>query len=287
MEALRGLVDYAGLFPPAQLELAQATDEYRSARAGSHAWMLGRFIVPLAVLAANAELLRDIPLSVIVEGASAVAGVAQSRMQGAHVEILEVPLLAGFAQAGETIEALRALREALQQHGITGVATYVELPRDAGWKRMLDRTLPELARLGFRAKVRCGGVTLAAFPSVDEVATFLAATCAAGIPFKATAGLHHPIRHRDASTDFPMHGFLNLLAGAALAPSVDHATLRAVIAEEDGAAFSLTSSGLRWRDHNVDEETLVQTRRDRFVSYGSCSFDEPVDDLIAMGVLAK
>jgi hypothetical protein len=298
MEALRGLVDYAGLFPPAQLDLPQATDEYRIARTGSHAWMLGRFIVPLAVLAANAELLRDVPLSVIVEGgsdrsswaeriAAAVAGVARLHMQGARVELLEVPLPRAFAENEAATEALRSLRQMLQSNKVADLTTHVELPRDAGWTRLLERTLPELARLGLHAKVRCGGVTAAAFPSVDELATFLASTCAAGVAFKATAGLHHPIRHRDASTGFMMHGFLNLLAGAALAPIVDAATLRAVIGEEDAVAFSLSSSGLRWRDHHVDEETLIRTRRDRFVSYGSCSFDEPVDDLITMGVLAR
>jgi hypothetical protein len=298
MEALRGLVDYAGLFPPAQLDLRQATDEYRAARAGSHAWMLGRFIVPLTVLAANLELLRDAPLSVIVEGGSdrsswreriknAIGGVVQLLAQHMRVEILEVPLPAGFAQTDAAVEALQALRTTLDEHGVAHPATYVELPRDAGWRRLLDGTLPEFRRLGLRAKVRCGGVISAAFPSVDEIATFLTATCAAGVAFKATAGLHHPVRQYEATTGFPMHGFLNLLAGASLAPGVDRKTLEDVIAEEDATAFSLTSSGLRWRDHNVGEETLVQTRRDRFVSYGSCSFDEPVDDLITLGVLAK
>jgi hypothetical protein len=292
------LVDYAGLFPPAQLDLPQATDEYRTARAGSHAWMLGRFSVPLAVLTANPELLHDAPLSVIVEGgadrsswperiATAAAGVAQRRAQGARIEILEVPLSPAFVQPEAATEALRILRETLQSNGIADLATYVELPRDDGWSDLLDRALPELAQHGLRAKLRCGGVTAAAFPSVAQVSAFLAAACAAKVPFKATAGLHHPIRHRDAATGFPMHGFVNLLAGAALAPSVEAAVLREVIAEEEAAAFALDASGLRWRKHTVDERALAETRRDRFVSYGSCSFDEPVADLIALGMLPK
>lgn len=298
MEALRGLVDYAGLFPPAQLDLPQATDEYRTARGGSHAWMLGRFIVPFDVLTANAEALHDAPLSVIVEGgaersswggriANAAAGVAQLRAQGAPIEILEVPLSPEFAQAQAAVEAVSILKETLQSNGLAGLATYVELPRTDDWNELLDSVQPELSRLALRAKLRCGGVTAEAFPSVEEVATFVAVAAEANVPFKATAGLHHPIRHRDAATGFLMHGFINLLAGTALAPRVDSATLRDVIAEEDAAAFSLDASGLRWREHTVDQRTLAETRRDRFVSYGSCSFDEPVDDLIALGMLSK
>lgn len=298
MEALRGLVDYAGLFPPARLDIQHATDEYRSARAGAHAWMLGRFIVPLNVLAANTDMLRDVPLSVIVEGgtdrsswdqglANACTAVAHLRSQGALIELLEVPLPAAFAQANTALEALRTLRTTLQESAVADLPVYVELPRAGGWKNLLEIALPEMTQLGLRAKLRCGGVTVEAFPSVDDVATFVATACGAHVPFKATAGLHHPIRHVDAATGFPMHGFLNLLAGAALAASLDPATLREVVAEEDASAFSLSDAGLRWRDRTVDEGAVAAMRRDRFVSYGSCSFDEPVDDLTALGMLQQ
>lgn len=278
MQALRGLVDYAGLFPPAQLDVPRAVDEYRTARAGPHAWMLGRFIVPLTVLAANVDALRELPLSVIA-GIDSIGGVAALRAVDALVELLEVPPALELAPA--------ELRESLERNGVADITTYVELPRGEDWNAFLPRVLPELSRCGLRAKLRCGGLTADAFPSVDEVADFITATCAAGVPFKATAGLHHPIRHRDEATGFTMHGFLNLLAAAAFAPSVDSVTLRAMVAEEDATAFSLTGSGLHWRGKTVDEETLAATRRERFVSYGSCSFEEPVDDLIALGVLCK
>lgn len=286
MEALRGLVDYAGLFPPAQLDLQRATDEYRTARAGSHAWMLGRFIVPLAVLSGHAEGLNDAPLSVIVEGDRGDA-VAELRKEGAQIELLEVPLSRDFNSVDAMIDAVKKLRQTFDANGIADITTYVELPRDECWDSLLARALPAFSDLGFRAKLRCGGVTTAAFPSVDEVAAFVSATSVAGIPFKATAGLHHPVRHIDSATGFPMHGFLNLLAAAALAPSVDLPTLRDVIAEEDALAFSLTDAGLRWREHTADQQTLAAARRHRFVSYGSCSFSEPVEDLIAMGILSK
>ena len=126
------------------------------------------------------------------------------------------------------------------------------------------------ARAG--AKIRCGGTTL---PSVEEVAAFVAACRDAGVPFKATAGLHHPIRSGDR------HGFLNLLAAAVFADG----DLEAILAEEDPQAFSVDEQGLSVHGHHADATAIAEARADLFVAYGSCSFDEPVDDLITLGVL--
>jgi hypothetical protein len=126
------------------------------------------------------------------------------------------------------------------------------------------------ARAG--AKIRCGGTTL---PSVEEVAAFVAACRDAGVPFKATAGLHHPIRSGDR------HGFLNLLAAAVFADG----DLEAILAEEDPDAFTLDERGFGVHDHRADADTIAGARAERFIAYGSCSFDEPVEDLIALHLL--
>ncbi len=120
---------------------------------------------------------------------------------------------------------------------------------------------------------------------MDEVADFIAAANDAGVAFKATAGLHHPVRHRDATTEFMMHGFLNVLAAAALAPRVDRVTLARIVAEEDPGAFAFDEATFRWRDEIVEAADIERMRRDAFVAYGSCSFAEPIDDLTALGIL--
>src|SRR5580700_4575401 len=114
---------------------------------------------------------------------------------------------------------------------------------------------------------------------------FVAAASDARTPFKATAGLHHPVRRLDRATGFMMHGFLNLLAAAALAPRVPRETLTAIIAEEDPGAFAFDDTAFAWRDQRVCIAELQTARRSAFVSYGSCSFDDPVEDLTALNLL--
>jgi hypothetical protein len=282
--AFTGLIDYAGLFPPAKLELAQAADEYRSAAGGPQSWMLGRFIIPLSLLASSRGTI-DAPLSVILGIGEDIEKVSMLRSAGVRIEMLEAPLPPADCHPNTIVTALERLRQSLDHAQLGDVPAFVELARNARWTELLSEAMPAMARLGLRAKLRCGGLSAEAFPSVDDVAAFIGAACASGVPFKATAGLHHPVRHRDEATGFTMHGFLNLLVASALARHVVRETLRQAIAEEDPAAFSFESTALHWRDRRVGAADLAQMRRDGLVSYGSCSFAEPVADLVSLGVL--
>lgn len=273
--ALRAFIDYAGLFPPAKLALPQALAEYRAAGEGPQAWMLGRFIVPASLLEQSHEALA-IPLSAIVErNPAAFAAVAALRERGARIEAIEIPPATSPLPAAELVAAARR----------TALPAFLEIPRARLEHDELTAQMNELARDGFGAKLRCGGTTREAFPSVDEVAQFIAAATRASVPFKATAGLHHPVRHLDPATGFPMHGFLNLLAAAALARRVDDATLERIVAEEEPDAFGFEDASFVWRGERIGVEDLANARRTAFVSYGSCSFAEPVADLIALQIL--
>ncbi|HEX3672047.1 MAG TPA: hypothetical protein VHT92_10145 [Candidatus Cybelea sp.] len=286
--AFGALIDYAGLFPPARLPLAEAFAEYGAARQGPHAWMLGRFIVPASAL----PVASDAALSVVVEpSAEAFELVARQRKSSPRIETIEVPLnqsVAPFREqlsTAERLDVLGALEADLAVNGLRDVTAFVEIPRARPWWSALSDTMGVLARLKFGAKLRCGGLSAEAFPSIDEVAAFIAAAAAAGVPFKATAGLHHPVRHLDESTGFTMHGFLNVLAAAAFASQVDEATLREIVGEEEKSAFTFASDSFAWRDRRINVAELQATRHSAFVAYGSCSFAEPVADLTAMGLL--
>jgi hypothetical protein len=273
--AFTALIDYAGLFPPAQLPLQQASDEYRKERTGPYAWMLGRFIAPVTLLAAP-ETRCDAPFSAIVRGADEVSTVAALRRDAARIETLE------FSPHPDPIERLR---ERLDAEGLGDLPAYVEIARGADWFATLDSTMGRLQARRLGAKLRCGGLTAGAFPSVRDVAFFIAAARSKNVPFKATAGLHHPVRHRDRATGFTQHGFLNLLAAAALAPRVNGKTLEQIVAEEDPGAFAFDDDTFSWRAERIDVADLERSRKEGFVAYGSCSFSEPVEDLIALGVL--
>ncbi len=297
--AFAKLIDYAGLFPPAKLSMADALAEYRAAQRGPHAWMLGRFIIPVVALAAAAPAgqLAGEGLSVILDGGGDPQAwsdsiqtrsdeVAALRASGVAIEALEIPLPVEVAFDAGYDAPLRGLRDALQRAKLWDLPRYVEFARTQPWRVVVERAMTAAAHIGCGAKVRCGGVTPEAFPTVEELVDFIAAAADARVPFKATAGLHHPVRHLDRASGFVMHGFLNVLTAAALAPRVDRSTLQRIVGEEDPRAFRFEQSALHWSDQRIDAAELAAVRNAGFVAYGSCSFSEPVEDLTALGILA-
>ena len=301
--AFTQFVDYAGLFPPAKLGMAPALAQYAGHRGGSFSWMLGRFIVPASRIA---ELLERVPagealaLSVIVDAAGeprtwladvqAVLGrlaELRSNEPRVRIEALEVALPA-LPTLRETFDApIGQFAAARKQAGLDELPAFVEVPRDDRWKGELNGALFAAARHRLGAKLRCGGVTAQAFPSVEDVAAFLwSAIHDHGIPVKATAGLHHPVCHHDETIGVMMHGFLNVLAAAAFARAgMEQSEIARVIACEDAGSFRFDEAGLHWEGHSISVDDLRATRTQAFVSYGSCSFDEPVTDLQALGIL--
>jgi hypothetical protein len=118
-----------------------------------------------------------------------------------------------------------------------------------------------------------------ATPRAEDLAEFLCAAAARRVPFKATAGLHHPVRTS-------MHGFLNVFVGATLAYlGMDRAALADLLNETDPQALEFQDEGLRWRDWRASTEEVMRARREFAHSFGSCSFEEPVNDLRALGLL--
>ena len=277
---LNALVDYAGLFPPARLAMADAVAEYIAARSGPYAWMLGRFIVPLSRIS---ELLEHSPqgqsfeLSVILDGGVADLADITQRIGSHEVKAVEIVLeperVARFASARE-------------RSGIAQIPVYVEFERNAFRRAQVVDMMHcvKAARLG--AKVRCGGLSADAFPSSQELAVFIEAACREGVPFKATAGLHHPFPQTDAATGARMHGFMNLLTCTGLARAgAPRARLIAALECADVSAFALDDHGLAFEDQTIDVQAIATMRRHSFIGYGSCSFKEPVDDLRALGML--
>lgn len=301
--AFARLIDYAGLFPPAKLALEPAIDEYAASLRSRHAWMLGKFITPVSGVRALIGALPDsgqpLRLSAIVDAdadprkwltsaqtlLAELTSVRESTVRVA-IEALEVPLPRLATKRESYDAAIGQCAMLVQNAGLRDVPVYVEFPRDERWSGDLDDAMGALKRYRMRAKIRCGGISPEAFPSVAELAHFIAASAENGVTFKATAGLHHPIRHYDETVGTMMHGFLNVLAAVTIAPGAPREALERILDEERASAFAFdpqafTVNGRRFTCDDVDRA------RGSFAAYGSCSFAEPADDLTALGFLPK
>lgn len=288
--AFGGLIDYAGLFPPAALDMVEAVAGYRAARASERAWMVDRFIVPASRLVELAAQLTGTmaageepwPISVIAdvgdfpgfaECHGSLAAFTDELGAAAAVELVEVRLPAEADEQG--------VGDAAAGFARMGATTFFEMPPD-------DLPLDTLAAagrdVGLGAKLRCGGLTADLFPSPGRVAAFIAGCVARSLPFKCTAGLHHPVRHTDPDTGFTHHGFLNLLV-ATLAAAAGEVDLEEIIADGDPASFAVERSGVIWRGRAFDASAVQAMRAEAFVGYGSCDFDEPVADLAGLAML--
>lgn len=287
-------IDYAGLFPPAALAMRPALENYAAFRAGPEAWALGRFVVPAARLeeleAAAAGLVHSPPgepwrLSVLLASDTAADLRRLEAFNCRHAAAGADALVADTVELrAETAEVAGAALAILPRH----LAAFVELPiaRDPG------PALAVVARHHAGAKVRTGGVTEAAFPTTDNLLRFLRAVVEAGVPFKATAGLHHPLRARYRLTYEPesasgtMYGFLNLfLTAAFLRHGMTEGDARQLLEERDAGSLGFDGDGISWRGHRLGAAALAEARRDGLGSFGSCSFEEPIGDLASLHLL--
>jgi hypothetical protein len=274
---LAGLLDYAGLYPPASLDMRSAVENYLTYKRGKHAHALGRFIVDVhhinELRAVARNRLRDIRLSVIAS---------------VH---WDMDLVSALTDASVPIEAveLKAASTAEIQRLAEGpnIEKYIEIPMGATSSGLLEI----FAAAGARVKLRMGGVVAEAFPSAAAVAEMLAALHRHGLAFKATAGLHHPLRSRHPFTYAPdsptgtMHGFINLFCAAALihfGGNIAEAT--AILDEQDPGAWRLAPDAITWRSRKWSAEHIAEVRK-QFIGIGSCSFEEPISELETLGWL--
>ncbi len=263
-----GLFDDAALFPPGDAPMAAAVPAHRELRARLGG-LVGPFVVPAARLGELSAHLGDdaAPFGVSLIAAAGDLPAAATRVDahpGLVLAAVEVPVA---SDAATVREAVRVLDGVLPD----GVPAAVELPRTAARDEVLD----VLAGTGRRAKLRTGGVRAALFPPPEELAATLRACVVRGVALKCTAGLHSAVRHTDPATGFTHHGFLNLLAACdALAAGGPAAAAERWLRQDDAGALV---GG--WSPDRVARARAV------FTSFGTCSVLEPVDDLIALGLL--
>jgi hypothetical protein len=263
-----GLCDDAAVFPPGLVPLPEAVRAHQERHGRWYAGLVGPLVLAETALPELGPLVRpEIPLRLSVTLPGGPAG-----LHGVFDAVAELPveLSAVEVVVPDGVEAAEFFERLAGGVGERELDVYVEVPRDAHRPEIIEGL-----RGRYRAKFRTGGVRAELYPSVDELAASIAAAVRAGVPFKATAGLHHALRNTDPETGFVQHGFLNLLiATDALLKGGSEADAAALLAERDGA----TVAG---RVLAVD----APAARAAFTSFGTCSVTEPLGELVELGII--
>lgn len=290
---LQHLVDYAGLFPPAGLDMKTAVANYARYREGVSGWMLGRFVVPATRLGELSDALERLSGKHPLWKASVIAG---EKLLGDLAAIRQFNqrhdgrvLIDAMEMKASTPDEVRRAREYVDE----SIALFVEIPANNPGE-MFDAI-----KLGnAHAKLRTGGTSQEMVPSVEDVARFLVASSKAKVAFKATAGLHHPVRcvkpftyEKDSASGL-MHGFLNVFVAATIARvGASEQEVAQVLSADLPEQFSFADDGATVRalageqEYHVSTELFSETRRSFAVSFGSCSFEEPIEDLRSIQLL--
>lgn len=302
----KGLIDYAGLFPPAKLDMAPAVENFARYLRSAEAPMLGRFVCPAARLG---EVTRAGQM--LMPGTFATSGYPEMAGDG---EPWRISAIVPHDSATPLAESLEHIREFNHRHEdesqglaiVDAIETPLKQVSDAD--ALLD-AVPEqlaiameipvaqnddirgyiaaLAGTGAAAKIRCGGITADAMLPAGPIVSFMQACRTAGVPFKCTAGLHHALpgqyrlTYEDNPPMGPMQGFVNTFVAAILigAKAIDEDTALELMAETNGSNFVLSDQHIGWKEHTVPVATAVEQRNRFALSYGSCSFDEPTQEL--------
>jgi hypothetical protein len=269
-----GMFDDASMFPPQDEPVQSAVVGHLTHRMAWYADMVGPFVCSAgrvttvdAIAAARGIDRVDISL-VIPDGFDGLSYALESAAGCARVRVVAIEIPLGVHELRDAISHLAPLVDDERR-------VYLEVPM----LRVSERSVHELAPTGVRLKLRTGGTSIEAFQNEDKLATPIVLCAAERLAFKCTAGLHNAVRHRDASTLFEHHGFLNITLAARIAASTgSQAATRAVLAERDPRELAYQIFDLSSGD--------VRAIRALFSSFGTCSITEPVDDLLGMGLVS-
>lgn len=291
---LDGLIDYAGLFPPAELEMTPMVSTYRDAMLDERGWMVGRIIVPVSRLDefehAAGGLLPD------EEEADPWCVSALTRPCGDGGFSADLDIIAAFNSRHAEAAGGRAVIDVIESRGDTAASIdaamdlipdeifpFIEISHQSDPRGLLA----VLAGSEAAAKIRTGGVRPELYPTVDELAVFIAAAASAGVPFKATAGLHHPLPNMNDVVPARQHGFLNVFLSAIMARSheLDAEAVRPLLEVCDPDAFVFGDDVARLGEFEIDREEIEEARLSFAISFGACSVSDPWSDLASLGLM--
>jgi hypothetical protein len=289
-----------------------AVAEYLTHKTGPEAWLVGPFVVPATRLQEMEDAFAaHLPAGASEPGAAVGVTLLPRSADSVRDDLAAFAALADRSRIPFNLAAIEfrmppeALRDAAAANAVLeqvaravadvpsvppgeSLPVYVEVPRpftEAQLATYMGGLSSRTAPPSFRAKIRCGGDSISAYPSAGELAAFVDAAHRAGCPFKATAGLHHPFPVPDPATGAIMHGFINVFVASVLhaVHSLPLSTLEQLLAETDRDAFSLSASHIGWRSWQATAADVDRIRQTFAMGIGSCSISEPVEDLSSLG----
>ncbi len=292
-------IDYAGMFPPCSLALEPALQNQAQYVHDPDAWMLNTFVLPVEKFDAAVENLslfdREHPLRISALG-------MRTANRDEFLAALEIATekIRSFSAEHVDFVSVRQLEMPLSQDVDLGLLAIMRsilksLELQVFWETPINSAEEAIALVAeynsqtgaaeFGYKLRTGGVTADAFPTSQEIARALVAAARQRVPIKFTAGLHHPIRQFRDEVKTKMHGFLNVLGAAVLAAESqwDEQQTSEMLEDENSDSFSFHGDFFTWREWKIATDQ-IKARRKLVTSFGSCSFDEPREDLRALNL---
>jgi len=318
------IIDYAGIFPPANLTLKESFENFIDYRSYKHNWMLSKFVCPFSKLTELSELIEQnsnvsesdkLRISIlgslsadsltfernIAKDINDIQKFLKNNGSKVIVEAFEIKLpheLMNFRESADFIDTLNDIREKAAKEFSHNVQIFLEAEiMTEDWTDIINSLSSTLSvcnqfyleetgysKLGF--KFRTGGVVPAAYPSCNQAAYTIMKCIENMVPFKATSGLHHPVRHFDEQANTKMHGFLNIFGAGILyySKKITPMKVKTIIEDENPDNFKFDDDSFSWCDYKVNIEEIVKARN-YMLSFGSCSFNEPRQDLKNLKIL--
>lgn len=319
---ITGLIDYAGLFPPASLPLSDAYKNYVRYINENDEWILSKFICPVKQLVSLSELIKEdennrksFSISVLgrsganaeefIKGTAEDVNLVIQFLQQTKSKFLTDAFEVRFPEdlilenkVDAMYEIMNSTAAIIKESVSFPVKIFFELPLKNDWKQSVNNFTSALKKHNeyfgqdekfskSGLKLRTGGVEASAFPSPQQVAYVINACYENQVPVKFTAGLHHPIRHYNESVKTKMHGFLNIFGAAVLLYGNDllEEDLININSDEDAGNFKFDEEFFRWKEFKSPLQVIENARKNFAISYGSCSFDEPREDLSTLQLM--
>jgi len=309
------IIDYAGLFPPAKLDLKTSLENYIKFKNSEHSFLLSKFICPVNLLGELIQLIskshkdEKLNLSLLIQSSDKETDfktIVKENLEkikdeilncgkGISIDAIELKLpseLLNSYKEDEIISLLDYISSEIRNSFDKELFFFIEGQFSEDSKKETKKLIDSIYHHNIKFndagyKLRTGGITPEMFPSTELVAYSLKECIDRSVKIKFTAGLHHPFRHYDYELRTFMHGFINIFSAGLIAHrhNLSLGGMNEIISDENGNNFVYTVDCFSWKDWELCRDEIALARKELMLSFGSCSFDEPVEDLKKLKLL--